>query len=128
MNVAEYGGGLQRIGLENMMELARIEAARRRMDIEQQDMESEAKGRAIGEMVGTVGGMGKGFYEHRKAQHDSKNAADLEKWRDDRQTQKLENMVNRRPIDENLKARPTLTDYSAWDDLTNGLKELGWMD
>lgn len=63
MNVAEYGGSLQRIGLQNLMELARVEQARREFDNALADQESKAKGEAVGSLAGTGVGLLHGAYD-----------------------------------------------------------------
>lgn len=58
MNMAEYGGRLQRIGLSNLEAMADLENRRIWDQLEQNNLESEAKNAAVGSLVGTVGGLG----------------------------------------------------------------------
>ena len=123
MNVAEYGGSLQRIGLQNLMELARVEQARREFDNALADQDSEAKATATGELVGTVVGAGKGYLSKRKDKHDAKQAADMDTWRGKVQEKQFANHNAGLDWNYELPARPVQHDYSAWDDLLNGFKD-----
>ncbi|MEY2680527.1 MAG: hypothetical protein RL661_758 [Pseudomonadota bacterium] len=63
MSVAEYGGTLQRIGLDNLMKLADLEKERLDAKAEADALESEYKGDAMGNMTGTVIGAGLAAYD-----------------------------------------------------------------
>lgn len=71
MNMAEYGGQLQRIGLGNLRALSDIEANRLDSAYAQKRLDSEARSTAIGGMAGTVAGAAKGVYETRKGDHEA---------------------------------------------------------
>ena len=58
MNMGEYGGKLQRIGLANLDALADIENKRAWTALEQNNEQTEAKNAAVGNMLGTIGGLG----------------------------------------------------------------------
>jgi hypothetical protein len=69
MNMGAYGGRLQRIGLANMQAMADIENKRIWDDIEQKNLESEAKNEAIGSLGGNVAGLGMaGYSEYQRGQ------------------------------------------------------------
>lgn len=63
MNMGEYGGKLQRIGLGNLEALADLENQRRWAQYETDALNSKAQGKAIGSLVGSVLGAGKGLYD-----------------------------------------------------------------
>ena len=69
MNMGEYGGRLQRIGLANLQAMADIENRRLWDNVEQGQQESEAKNSAIGSLIGNVAGLGMaGYSEYKRAQ------------------------------------------------------------
>lgn len=69
MNMGEYGGRLQRIGLANLQAMADIENRRLWDNVEQGQQESEAKNSAIGSLIGNVAGLGMaGYSEHKKGE------------------------------------------------------------
>lgn len=128
MNMADYGQDIKYIGLGALQRAAEVEDYRLRGYNEMRQRESAAKGEAIGGLVGTVGGMGKGLYEGRKAKHDAENAKNKEDWKNEVFNQKLQNMRDGKAIDADLKPEPESPDYSAWDDLMKGLRDQGWVD
>lgn len=66
MNMAGFGQGIKLIGLHHMQDLANQEAARLRFDQEMDALNTKAKGKAIGSLIGTGLGVAKGAYDDYK--------------------------------------------------------------
>ena len=115
-------------GAENMSRLADLEQQRRYADWEQQVANSRAQSQAIGGLVGSVIGAGKGLYEDRKQQHDDAELEKVREWETQRERQRWENMRQGREMDEGVTARPKVSPYSALDDIHKAFKDWGWAD
>lgn len=67
MNMAEYGSGLRNIGLQAMADLADLENRRRLERARIAQLEAEAKGGAVGSMVGMgLGAVSSGIQESKR--------------------------------------------------------------
>ena len=115
-------------GMENLSNLAALEQQRRYADWEQQVANSRAQSQAIGGLVGSVIGAGKGLYEDRKEQHDAAEREKVREWEQQREAQRWENARAGRKMDEGVAARPKANPYSALTDLHRQLVEWGWAD
>ena len=63
MNMGEYGGRLQRIGLANLQALADLENKRNWAQYEMDTLNSKAKGEAVGSLAGAGVGLLRGAYD-----------------------------------------------------------------
>ena len=94
MDVAGFGGRLQRLGLQNMDALAAIENERRWTQYEADRELKAAEAQGIGELVGTAVGGVRGYYNKRKDQHDAAHTQAMEEWRGQVIDQKIEQARN----------------------------------
>ena len=115
-------------GAENMSRLAGLEQQRRYADWEQQVANSRAQSQAIGGLVGSVIGAGKGLYEDRKQQHDDAEREKVREWEQQREAQRWENARYGREMDAGVPERPKVNPYSALDDIHKAFKDWGWAD
>lgn len=77
MNVGGYGQNIKLIGLRHLLDQGNTESERLRLQQEMNALNSKARGKAIGGVVGSVLGAGKGLYDDYRAgelQADVKNA------------------------------------------------------
>lgn len=128
MNVAEYGGGLQRIGLDNLQALADLEQRRLTLGRMINEENSQAKAEAIGGLVGTAVGAGKGYFSDREAQHNQREATAQADRDMERQAIMTRNIQQGLPARQDLPERYSPTRYSALDDIHDMFKDLGWAD
>lgn len=77
MSGVGLGGTLQRVGLKNLSALGEVESEARDLAFKQQRAQNVAQNQAIGGLVGSLMGVGKGAYQSYKAgeqQADVRNA------------------------------------------------------
>lgn len=115
-------------GAENLNKLAELENQRRYEDWKQQVSNSLAQSQAIGGLVGSVIGAGKGVYESRKQAHDDAEAEKVREWQRQRELQNWENIKMGRKMDTGVGDIPKVNPYSALDDIHQAFKDWGWAD
>lgn len=114
-------------GARNMSDLAALEQQRRYDAWQQQVANSRAQSEAIGGLVGSVIGAGKGLYEDRKEKHDDAEREKIREWEARREAQRWENIRYGRDKDAGVTERPKVNPYSALDDIHQTFKNMGWV-
>lgn len=128
MNMAEYGGTLQRMGLSNLQALAEIERQRLEADRVMKDESSQARAQTLGGLAGTVVGAGKGYFSDREAKHNQRETTAQADRDMERQAIMTRNIQQGLPARKDLPERYSPTRYSALDDIHDMFKDLGWAD
>lgn len=137
MDVAGFGGRLQRLGLQNMDALAAIENERRWTQYEADRELKAAEAQGIGELVGTAVGGVRGYYNKRKDQHDAAHTQAMEEWRGQVIDQKIEQARNQveHKYDPRIPERtfedipaPKKKDFDFLAAVHKDLADIGWVD
>ena len=137
MDVAGFGGRLQRLGLQNMDALAAIENERRWTQYEADRELKAAEAQGIGELVGTAVGGVRGYYNKRKDQHDAAHTQAMAEWRGQVIDQKIEQARNQveHKYDPRIPERtfedipaPKKKDFDFLAAVHKDLADIGWVD
>lgn len=126
MNMAEYGGRLQRLGLQNLESLGELENKRRWDQYAADQQNSAAQSEAIGTLVGSVAGGVKGYYNKKRDDH-AQGQAEKRRAYDD---QAMKDYVNARMAGQEPQQaepfKPETFDFMAA--MKKDLSDIGWID
>lgn len=136
MNMGEYGGRLQRMGLANLEAMAQIENDRRWEQYAADQLRDKEQGQAVGALIGGVAGGVKGYYNQRKDAHEQRQQDAEDAWRSKatkRQNAEMENRIYQRmgypaqPLPE-VPDRPEAKPFDFVADTHQRFVDLGWAD
>lgn len=129
MSVGAFGEDLQGLGLAGLQGLSEAEQRRMLGQAEINREMAKAKGLAIGEMVGSVAGAGKGYYNTRKEGYERDQRQKLDDYQTELYARGLESKASGRPMDmSNLPQKPSTKPYNFLDDITNQYHDSGFFN
>jgi hypothetical protein len=126
MNMGEYGGRLQRIGLANQQAMADIENKRISDYIAQKNLESEAKSEAVGSLVGGLAGGVKGYYNKKRDDHAATQSERRAQYEEQNTRDYIKAVTEGRTPDEPEPFRPETFDFMTA--MKKDLSDIGWVD
>jgi hypothetical protein len=126
MNMGEYGGKLQRLGLQNMDELANLENQRRWAQYAADQENSQAQGKAVGALVGGLAGGVKGYYNKKREDHTAKQAERRAEYEQQNTRDYVNARMEGRTPDEPEPFRPETFDFMTA--MKKDLSDIGWID
>ena len=126
MNMGEYGGKLQRLGLQNMDELANLENQRRWAQYAADQENSQAQGKAVGALIGGLAGGVKGYYNKKREDHTAKQAERRAEYEQQNTRDYANARMEGRTPDEPEPFRPETFDFMTA--MKKDLSDIGWID
>ena len=126
MNMGEYGGKLQRMGLANLEAMADIENRRQWEQYAADQASDKAQGEAMGTLVGGLAGGVKGYYSKKRDDHAATQAARRAQYEEQNTDEYIKAVKEGRTPDEPEPFRPETFDFMTA--MKKDLSDIGWID
>ncbi len=126
MNMGEYGGRLQAMGLRNLEAMAELENQRQQQQYAADQQQAKAKAEAVGGMVGGLAGAAKGYYEKKKGDHATTEAARRTRYEEQKLDERLSALAEHREPVESEPFQPETFDFM--NAMKKDLVSINWMD